>query len=267
MRGGFRGEPRAREGVIGRPARRCRAPIVLALLLAVTAQPAVAQRSGDGYLFGAPHGRLSVRGGFSHATAAGDLFDEVTTNLTLSRRDFSGAYAGAEFGVNLTDRLEFGADIAYMATRTPSEYRAFVDNSNRPIAQTTELRRIPVMLNARFHLTPPGRSIGRLAWIPASVAPWVGAGVGAMWYRFDQRGDFIDFNTNKVFADEYLSTGWQPAVQVMAGLDMTITPRLAITGDARYIHARAPLSKDFVGFRDRIDLSGAAVALGLTVRL
>jgi hypothetical protein len=86
-----------------------------------------------------------------------------------------------------------------------------------------------------------------------------------MWYRFTQQGEFVDFQTNDIFRDHLESSGWAPTVQGLAGVDLTLTPRLALTGEARYSWARAQLSDAFVGF-DRIDLSGTSATVGLTVR-
>jgi hypothetical protein len=52
----------------------------------------------------------------------------------------------------------------------------------------------------------------------------------------------------------------------MGGLDVSITPLLALRGEARYVWAKAPLGRDFSGF-NRIDLSGVQGTLGLTFRL
>lgn len=222
--------------------------------------------SGDGYLLGSPAVRLSFRGAYALANAGSDVFDEVIRDLTLEKRDFSGPVIGSEVAYFVSPRFDLSLNLDYAWTSKKSEYRNFVDNNNLPIEQTTSLKRVPLTANVRAYLAPRGRSVGRLAWIPATVVPWIGAGGGAMWYRFRQDGDFVDFNTGNVFTADIKSEGWAPAAQAMGGLDYTISPRMAITGDARYTWARASLGRDFVGF-DRIDLSGVSAALGLTFRL
>jgi hypothetical protein len=87
-----------------------------------------------------------------------------------------------------------------------------------------------------------------------------------MWYRFQQEGDFVDYQTLNVFTTRLESSGWAPAVQGLGGVDVTISPRLGFTADARYQWAKADLSSDFRGF-DRIDLSGITGSLGFTIRL
>jgi len=85
------------------------------------------------------------------------------------------------------------------------------------------------------------------------------------YYRFHQDGDFIDFDTFAVFHDTYETSGWAPVGHVLAGGDYTLTPRLALTGEARYLWSKGDLSQDFVGFKP-IDLSGFATTVGLTIR-
>jgi opacity protein-like surface antigen len=242
------------------------AAVLVSLLTLGAASPAAAQSQGDGYLFGRPDITFSIRGGYSHANASSDLFDQVVTDLTLKKGDFSGLTAGAELGFTVTDRLSLSVDLGYARTSKSSWFRDFVDNNDRNIEQTTEFERMPLMLNARVYLTPTGRSVGRLAWIPSHIVPWVGAGAGFMRYRFHQYGDFIDFQTTNVFRGDFNTQEWTSAFQGLAGVDVSISPRVAVTGDARYLWAKAPVGRDFSGF-DRIDLSGVSATLGLTYRM
>jgi len=162
--------------------------------------------------------------------------------------------------------VDLSIDVGYSRSKHGSDFRHFEDNNHLPIEQTTTFERVPLMANVRLYLSPPGRSVGRLAWIPNKVVPFVGAGGGTMRYRFNQVGDFVDFNTSNVFPSEFNSEGWTPAWQGMGGVDVTITPLLALRGEGRYVWAKAPLSRDFSGF-NRIDLSGVQGTLGLTFRL
>jgi hypothetical protein len=237
-----------------------------ALLVLAAASPLRAQASGNGYLFGAPDARLSIRTGYARAGAGSDVFGQVTSDLTLNKSDFSGPTIGAELAFTLSPRLDLALQADYAGTSKGSEYRHFYDNNRLPIQQTTTFRRVPVTANVRAYLTPRGREIGKLAWIPSSVVPWIGAGGGFMWYQFKQQGDFVDPSTLSVYRDSFDSHGWTPTLQGMGGLDVSLTPRLAFTADLRYNWARADLGGGFVGF-NRIDLSGMSTALGFTVRL
>ena len=246
-------------------------PEIATVALAATlmlggARESLAQQSGDGFLFHTPDARLSLRAGYARANAGSDLFDFAVKNLTLKKGDFSGFALGAEIGFPFTSRIEGSLDIGYSSSSTGSEFRNFTDNLNLPIEQTTKFERAPVTANLRYYLSEPGRSIGRLAWIPSKFTPWVAGGAGVMWYRFRQEGDFVNFKTLNVFPSRLESSDWTAVVQGMAGADFTLTPRMAMTADARYLWAQANPSQDFSGFH-KIDLSGVQATLGLTFRL
>ena len=248
----------------------CRAPLVAGALLALGAiAPLHAQSSGDGFMFHAPEGRLTIRAGYDHANARSDVFDQSVDLLTLKRGDFSGVTLGGEAAMSLGSRFDISADLSFSHKSKDSEYRYLVDNNDLPIEQNTTFDRVPLSANARFYLVEPGRSIGKLAWIPSKVVPWVGGGAGFMWYRFHQTGDFVDYQNNNVFTardDEFDSSAWTSMAHAMAGADITLSPHLALRLDSRYVWAKAPLSSNFVKF-DKIDLSGVQGTLGLTYRL
>jgi len=243
--------------------------LVAAALLLGAVGPATAQSAGDGYLFHRPAVTLSVRGGYSHANAASDVFQDVTQNLTLNRSDFSSLSVAGDVAVPVTERVELVFSGAYSRAKHKSEFRDFIDNNDLPIEQTTTFERIPLTANVRLNLGAAGRSIGRLAWIPSRVVPYVGAGVGGMRYRFIQEGDFVNFTTNAVFSS-VLDSGdaqkWTLVEQGMAGVDYNFTTQLGLSLDARYVHAKGQLGSSFKGY-DKIDLSGVTATIGLSLRL
>lgn len=237
---------------------------------APTRSPAVVRAEdsdGGGYLFGDPVGRFNLRGGYAHASANSDVFKQTTDLLSINRGDFSGPVVGGELAFRLAPQVDLSFVADYAGVSRNSHYRNLVDNANREIQQATTFQRVPLTANVRAYLSPRGRAIGQLAWIPARVVPWLGAGGGAMWYRFHQEGDFVDFMTNKVIPLKLESSGLTPAAQGMGGVDITITPRMALTGDARYTWAKARLGRDFDPSFDKLDLSGVSLTLGLTFRL
>lgn len=250
-----------------RRSRGVRATLMATVCVLAWAGSAHAQTT-EGFLLGAPQATLTLRGGFQKASASSDLFTELSQNLTLTKNSFSGATLGAELAIPVSSTLDLTADLGVLWSNTPSHYRNFTDTRDQEIEQTTQLMRVPLTANARLYLTPPGRAIGKFAWIPNTLAPWIGGGAGMMWYRLRQQGDFIDFATNNVNNGEVLeSSGWTPMAQAMAGADLSLTPRLALTGDARYLWVKgAALNTEYYSGYQPIDLSGVALTLGLTVR-
>ncbi|MBC7670777.1 MAG: hypothetical protein H7247_00025, partial [Polaromonas sp.] len=223
-------------------------------------------RSGGGYAIGTPVGALSLHAGYAHANANSDLFSEYTNILTLSKGDFSGPMVGAELAIRLGRRFDVTFDADYIHARASSEFRRFVDTKNRPIEQTTTFQRVPLTVNLKAYLGERGRSIGKLAWIPNKVVPWVGAGGGALWSRFRIEGDFVNFTNNNVFSSRLTTDGWTPVGQAMAGVDVTVSPRVALGLDVRSLWGSGDVGGNFSGF-DKIDVSGVSALIGITFRL
>ena len=245
------------------------AAIALAIVTAV-APSASAQSAGNGYLFHPPNAVVTVSAGFARATAGGDVFQDVTKNLTVSRGDFDSFALGADVAVPLARQVELMLSAGVSQSKKTSEYRDFVetvDGADVPIQQTNTFQRVPLTLNLKVDLLPRGRSVGSLAWIPNRVVPYVGGGVGAMHYRFVQDGDFVDFqNANSIFGSKFVSEGWSLVGQGLAGLEVNLTPRFGVVLDGRYLFAKGDPGSDLSGF-DNIDLSGFTGTLGLSVRL
>lgn len=239
----------------------------------VAAIPAAAQDQGPprqhpgstrDFLFGRPHGSLSLRGSWVFARAGSDLFDFVTDQLTLESNDFNGPAIGVEFGIAIAPRVEALAGVEWSRSSAPSEYRAYVDNNNLPIAQETRLKNVHVSGSVKIPLTPRGRSVSRLAWIPRGVTPYVGAGGGAVHYDFLQTGDFVDFVDLSVFTDVFQSKGWAPSAHVFGGVDLQLYRILFLQVEGRYLWSSGTLGRDFIDF-DPIDLAGFRTTAGVSV--
>lgn len=246
---------------------RFRAALALVAAIGCTAAPPLrGQSAGNGFLFGPPGASFTFRAGYAAAAARGDLIDFTTTNLTLNRRDFSSPDVAGDLGIWLSGRSQLQVSLGFAGANRPSEFRDYLsDSSNAPITQTTTFQRVPLSVSFKEYLISPGRTIGSLAWVPSRVAPYLGAGVGTMWYRFRQSGDFVDFNTNSIFGSVLESSDWTAMAQALAGIDFSLSPRYALNAEAAYHWANARLGNDFSGF-GRLDLSGLSSTVGLTVR-
>ncbi len=237
----------------------------LPLLLAVISTSSHAQGSGDGFLFQVPTTRILLNAGFAQPRAKSDIYDLFIDELTLSRSSFSQGVIGASLITRVAPRLEVGVSVDYNGRSVGSESRDFEGEDDLPILQTTALHRVPVLATARFSLLSPGRAVGRFAWIPRRVVPFVGGGVGAVWYRLTQEGEFVDSETLDIFEDTFESSGWSLGARGAAGADFAITPRFGLTGEGRYLWAKGPMSNDFSTF-NKIDLSGYDASIGIYVR-
>ena len=238
----------------------------LSLAALVAAAPVAAQvGDGNGFLIGTPRGTLSLRGGWALAAARSDVFNFTTEQLTLDRGDFSSPALEADLALRLGRRTDIVFSTAVAGTKKRSEFRKFIDNAGLPIEQRTTFFRVPVTLSVKQYLTDRGRSIGKLAWIPSRVSPYVGVGAGAVWHQLKQVGDFIDFKTMDVFPGYLESKGWSGTAHAMVGGEFSISPRFAIVSEARYAWSKATLNGLFTGF-EPIDLSGLSTTAGIAVR-
>lgn len=247
--------------------RRRGIPAAVALAALLAAGSAAGAQGGPGFRFKAPTASLSLRAGFGAPSARSDLFDFVTDTLSLGRGDFGGMQLAADFALLASpgSRWALVLGVGHQSSSAMSDFRNWEDGDGRPIEQRTQFRQVPISLGVRAALTSPGRQIGSLAWVPAQLTPYVTAGGGTTWYRFRQRGDFVDFATFDVFNTTVQTSGWGATAYAGGGFDWTLHPGLAITTDARWQFGSADVGGDFEGF-DRIDLSGLAITTGLTFR-
>lgn len=229
----------------------------------VLAGAATAQEAD--FLFKRPTVTLGLRLGYAVPRADSEIFDFTREQLTLDKRDFNALAVGGEVSVRVTDRLDAALGLGFEWSETRSEFREFVGTDDLPIEQDTRFTRVPITVGVKAYLLERGRRISRLAWIPARWAPYVGAGGGLVWYRFEQTGEFVDFETLDIFFDEFESQGVSPLAYLAAGSDFSLGPKWLLNGEARYSWASAEMDRDFVGFDD-IDLNGFRATVGVSVR-
>lgn len=242
------------------------ARVALCVVLAWSSVAAAQDRPAPDFLFGEPRGSIGIRASRVFARAGSDLFDFIQKQLTIDEGDFDAPAVAVDVGFAASPRLDVVFGFEFSDARTTSEYRDFVDNNRQPITQETELREANVSGSLRIALAPRGRRVSRLAWIPRRATPYAGAGGGVLWYRFEQRGDFIDVFGPRlaVFTDTLTSQGWTPSAHAFGGVDVRVFRRLFAAVEGRYLWASAPLGRSFEGF-DPIDLAGFRLTGGINV--
>jgi hypothetical protein len=231
---------------------------------ASSSQTVSVSRGAPDFLLFHPHGSIGVRGSWMFASANSDLFDFVQQHLTVDKKDFNGPAFGVDVAFVLTPRIDVLVGFEGSRAATESEYRDYVDNRLLPINQETTLKERNIFGSVRFNLVPRGQSVSRFAWVPRKLTPFVGAGGGALWYRFEQSGDFVDFVDLSVFSDYFSSGGFTPSVHVFGGSDLHLYRSLFLTFEGRYVWANAKLGKDFIDF-DPIDLAGFRLSTGINL--
>lgn len=220
-------------------------------------------QSDPDFLFERPRGSVSVRGGWLFEREGSDLFTFVQEQLTIEPNDFDAPTLAIDVGVAVAPRTEAIFGVEFGGGTVRSEYRDLVDNDRLPISQATRLLQANLSASLKFALTPRGRDVGTLAWVPSAATPYVGAGAGALWYEFHQTGDFVDFLDSSVFSDTFQSRGWAPSAHIFAGVDVKLARRVYLTGEGRYLWSQAELGPDFASFKP-IDLTGFKLTAGIS---
>ena len=151
----------------------------LAALLCWLPTPATAQPTGgdagrvrvpapppSDFMLGRPRVFVTFDSGFLFANTGSDLYDFITSQLTIDKKSFNTPVLGGRLGVSITPRVDVMVGLEFGKSNTASEYRDFVDNQLLPIAQTTTRSEYNVTGSVRWALLPSGRRISRFAWVP-----------------------------------------------------------------------------------------------------
>ena len=267
--------------VVARRGQRLRGLLVIGAALVLVPLPALAGEQDPSpssstqstssapardFMLGRPRASVGVRGSWFVASAGSDFYDTVINQLTLEKKDFNSGSFGVDFNVNVNPRLDITGGIDWNNIHQPSEDREMEEllpNGTRiPIQQVTELSQMNLSASAKFSLIPRGRQVSRLAWIPSTFIPYVGAGAGYGKYTLRQNGDFVDFVDNHIFTDTFRSEGWAPLVHAFGGTDILVYKRLMLSLEGRYTWSSADLDADFIDFNP-IDLGGFRFGAGI----
>lgn len=245
-----------------------RAVVLAAALVVFVPGEVVLAQGGDGFLFKKPRVTFKLESGYGFQRSSSDVYDFLVNELTLDRRDFDAPYIGGEIAVRVNERLDLTLGIGYQSTSRASQFETLFEPINGvdvPITQTTEFSLVPATVGMRVYPFDRGRSIGRFAWIPRSVTPFVGGSVGGLAYDLRQYGDFVDFETLEIFTDDFHSSGSGFLARASAGVNVSLGQQFFFSLEGRYGWASADLEGDFVGFAP-IDLDGAQLVGGIAVR-
>ena len=215
---------------------------------------------GIGLFLFAPAGAfasgLELRLGGFGPRGNSNLFSDVDELFGAQRRDFRGFTGGIEYTHDLGDHLELGVHLDGYGRTVFTSYRDFEREDGSPIFQDLRLHIVPLGASVRF--LPAGRR--------ARVSPYLAAGGGVYFYRYEEQGEFIDFFSEDldIRTDAFVSEGAAPGFHVAGGLRVGVNHDFSVTGEVRYQHARTRMEDDFS--ENRLDMSGTSVTLGVHIR-
>lgn len=190
------------------------------------------------------------------------LFRDVCDLYFVGKNDFDGVYGGIEVNHVLTDYVEVGLHYDYYSRTTDTSYRNYTRPDGSEIRQSLRLRVSPLGVTVRVLPTSKRHKL----------VPFVGGGVDALFYKYEEYGDFIDFTdpTLAIIPDHFVSESTAFGVHALGGLRVYLNRDFAIAAEGRYQWGKDDMGEDFSptapGLVNRIDLSGWTFTVGFHVR-
>jgi len=200
---------------------------------------------------------ITVKLGYFMPAGESDLWEYNSELLTVSPSDFNDFSLEVEFSSMAGRFAEFALGFGYYQATHYSSYRDYVDSEGNPIEQQLSLRIIPITFT--FKGLPLGRKRGM------SVIPYLGAGFGIYFWRYEEVGDYIDFTDMTIWPTAFESPGSDLGFHLVAGAEIPVTNQVGVIIEIKKTYLKGKLSSDFVGF-ERFDLGGLALNFGASYR-
>lgn len=233
-----------------------RATLSLTLLVLLVAS----SRAGAGGL------DLRIGGYFPRGNES--LFEDDRSLYFVEKSDFYGVYGGVEYNHVVMDNVELGIHLDGYGRTVDTSYRDYTWDDGSEIRQSLKLSMVPLGLSVRF--VPTSKR--------TKIAPFVGGGVDAIFYQYEEFGDFVCFPPASgrcehdwdVVSDVFRSDGTAFGFHALGGLRVYVNRDFAIVAEGRYQWAEDDMGDDFApnapGLVNRIDLSGWTFTVGVHVR-
>jgi len=113
------------------------------------------------------------------------LFQDDRSLYFVDKSDFYGLYGGVEFNKVLMRNVELGISLDGYERTTDTSYRDYTHSDGGEIRQSLKFRQVPLGVTIRF--LPTSKR--------AKVVPYVGGGVDAIFWNYEEFGDLIDFQS------------------------------------------------------------------------
>jgi opacity protein-like surface antigen len=198
---------------------------------------------------------LDLRVGAFFPRADSNLFRDDEILYTVSKSDWTGVFGGAEYSHRLGENVELGVSIDYYERQIDTAYRDYVDGRGNDIFQTLRLEMVPVGVTLKFVAGDRFKA----------VQPYIGVGADLVAYKYEEFGEFIDFDGRfDIYDDAFISESVTFGLHGVAGLRVPFGDDFALALEGRYLWAKDDMPDDFRG--NEIDLSGASATIGLHVR-
>lgn len=201
-------------------------------------------------------GAIDVRLGAFIPRESSNLFSDDRDLYTVEKHDWNGLTGGVEYSGRVAPNLELGVHVDGYGRTLDTVYRDFTTDTGRDIAQTLKLQIVPVGVTLR--LIAGGRR--------SAVVPYFGVGADLYYWRYEEFGDFIDFDDASfpIIEDSFVSDGMTAGGHVAAGVRVRLSHDFSLVGEGRYhLAPKVEMGDDFQG--NTLDLRGWSATLGVHV--
>ncbi|MCU0249017.1 MAG: hypothetical protein MUE61_02305 [Vicinamibacterales bacterium] len=176
----------------------------------------------------------------------GDVLAIDRQYLLFDFGDFNGLLVGGDWSFALGEYLEAGAGFGYYQATAPAIYEEWVNQDGSEIEQELKLRIMP--LTAVVKIFPLGAK--------RAFQPYVGGGLGAYFWRYSERGEFLATD-DSIYEASYVQSGTSFGPVAVFGVRGRVSESALIGMEGRYQWGTADLSEDFLG--PKLDLGGFSI--------
>lgn len=234
---------------------RVRTRLVLAaFLIALSGGAASAQESA-----------MQFKLGWFQPSGGGEFWTDTENVFTFNADDLRDWTWGFSYVYGPSNHLEVGFNLDLYRGYTVSAYRDVVDQSGYSILHDSELRMAPLSVDLRFI---PGGRYGGAGGRRAKRPVWyIGGGIGANLWQYEEVGDFVDFGDPElpIGFDRFRDSGTAFQAHALTGLELPFGRAWSMMFEGKYTWASAELRGDFSGLGE-IELGGFSVSVGGSVR-
>jgi hypothetical protein len=205
---------------------------------------------------GSPDRSFEARFGGFFLEGDGDFWADNESVFTLDASDFDDATIGLTYSVSFNRFFDMDINADLFDETIVSEYRDFTDDSGFPIFHDSTLSIVPVTLGLRFLPFGHGRHGERRPTL------FLGAGAGVNFWRYEEFGDFIDFNdpANPLVFGDFSESGQAFVSYVAAGLQLPVSHNFSLGFEARRFMSDDELKGDFAGL-GTLDMNGTSASI------
>jgi len=235
--------------------KRSRLSLVVCLTLLTLGLPALA-----GHRSRQPDRSAQFRLGGFFVDGDSDFWIDNESVFTLDASDFDGTQFGMTYSHSFNRHFNLDVNADFYDETVVSEYRDFVDGSGFPIFHDSTLQTTPLTVGVRF--LPFGSSNRG-----SKPVFFLGAGGGINFWRYDEIGEFIDFDdpANPTVFGEFTERGEAFVKYGVCGIEFPLADGFNLGFEARYFRSDDEFEGDFRGL-GTLDMSGVAASVSANWR-